>query len=148
MATPPPGHHTVTPGMVCPNVGQVIEFLQKTFGAEQIERMEMGGGIAHAEVRIGDCIVMMGEPMGPWTAMPASLSVYVDDVDDTYAKAIAAGGESLQEPADQFYGHRTARVKDMGGNHWSIHKVVEEVAPAEMQKRMMDMSKKFGFGAE
>jgi uncharacterized glyoxalase superfamily protein PhnB len=146
MTKRPPGHHTVTPGMICPNVAKVITFLEATFGAEQVEKMEMGGHIAHAEVKIGDCVVMMGEPLEKWPAMPGTLSVYVDDVDATYAKAIAAGGESLQEPADQFYGHRTARVKDPGGNHWSIHKLIEDVSKDEMQRRMMEMSKQWGMG--
>ena len=148
MAKLPPGHHTITPSFIVPEVGRVIEFMLATFDAELIERMEMGGKIAHAELRIGDSIVTMGDPMGQWPAMTAMLRVYVDDVDATYAKAIAAGASSVQEPADQFYGHRTARVKDVAGNLWTMAAVVEEVASDELQRRMQEMSSKFGYGAD
>jgi uncharacterized glyoxalase superfamily protein PhnB len=94
----------------------------------------------HAEVRIGDSVVMMGEPLEGFPPMPCMLSVYVDDVDETYRRAIAAGGKSLQEPADQFYGHRTARIEDPSGNRWAIATVLEELSEEEIQRRMAAMA--------
>ena len=99
------------------------------------------GQIVHAVVQIGDSVVMMGEPMDGWEPAPALITVYVEDVDATHRRAIAAGGASLREPADQFFGHRTAMVRDPSGNMWSIHKVVEEVAPDEMARRVAAMMK-------
>ena len=137
----PPGHHTVTPGMVVPGVAKLIDFLKEAFGGECCERHEgPGGHIMHAEVRFKDSSVMMGEPMPGWDPMPCMLSLYVDDVDATYARAIAAGAKSLETPADQFYGHRTARVQDPSGNRWSIRTVIEDVSAEEMQRRIAAMN--------
>ena len=89
----------------------------------------------HAEVKLGDSFIMMGEPMGEFKAMPASLYLYVPDTDATYARVIKAGGTSIMEPADQFYGDRNAGVKDTSGNHWWIGTHIEDVSPDELSKR-------------
>jgi uncharacterized glyoxalase superfamily protein PhnB len=137
----PPGHHTVTPGMVVPGVSRLIEFLEQAFDGVEEQRYEgPDGHVMHAEVRIGDSVVMMGEPLEGFPPMPCMLSVYVDDVDATYRRAIAAGAKSLQEPADQFYGHRTARVEDPSGNKWAIATVIEELSEEEIQRRMAAMA--------
>lgn len=137
----PPGHHTITPGMVVPGVPRLVEFLEQAFGGVGGPRYQgPDGHVIHTEVTIGDSVVMMGEPMEGFPPMPCMLAVYVDDVDGTYRKAVAAGGKSLEEPVDQFYGHRTARIQDPAGNHWSIHKVVEEVSEEEMKRRMQAMA--------
>jgi PhnB protein len=141
----PPGHHTVTPGFMVNDAAKVLAFLQKAFGAKLTERYDgPGGKIMHAEVMLGDSVVMFGDAMPGYGAMPASLSYYVDDakaVDATYRKAIDAGATSVTAPADQFYGYRTATVKDVGGNRWSICAVVEQLTPQEIQKRMASMAK-------
>lgn len=93
------------------------------------------GTIMHAEVRIGDSVVMMGESGGEFTPMPASIHLYVEDTDATYKRALRAGATSLREPADQFYGDRSAGVKDLAGNHWWIATHKEDVSPEELEKR-------------
>lgn len=139
----PNGHHTVTPGFAVPNAGKVIEFLEGAFGAKVVERFEgPGGSIAHAELLIGDSVVMLGEAGAHQPAMPASLSYYVDNgeaVDRVYQRALAAGATSLMGPKNQFYGYRSATIQDVGGNKWTICAVVEQVTPEEMHRRMQDI---------
>jgi len=143
----PPGHHTVTPGFAVPNAAKVLEFLQKAFGGRLVDRYDApDGSIAHCEVMIGDSVVMFGEanPSHGMEAMPGSLSYYVDDgeaVDAAYKRAVGSGAKSIMEPKDQFYGYRSATVKDPGGNKWTICAIVEQVSPEEMQRRMAELSK-------
>jgi len=133
----PEGYGTVTPYLVVPGVAKVIDFVKRAFGAEEIgERMSRpDGGIMHAAVRIGNSRVMMGEPPAGSPAMPATLCVYVPDVDAVYQRAMAAGGTSLREPEDQFYGDRSGGVQDPAGNAWWIATHQEDVSPAELARR-------------
>jgi PhnB protein len=141
----PEGHQTITPGCMVKDAAKVISFLEQAFGGKVVDRYDgPGGTVAHAEVRIEDCVVMLGDPMPGTDPMPASLSYYVDDgpaVDATYKRALAAGATSLAAPQNQFYGYRSATVRDVGGNRWSICAVVEQLTPEEIQKRMADMAK-------
>jgi PhnB protein len=139
----PEGHHAITPGASVPNAGAVIEFMERAFGGKVVERYQgPGGAVMHAEVMVGDSVVMLGEPMPDDQPMPASLSLYVDDaeaVDATYQQALEAGAVSLTEPANQFYGYRSATVRDGSGNRWTICTVVEDLTPGEINKRMAAM---------
>ena len=91
----------------------------------------------HAEVKIGDSIVMLSDPQGG-SSQPATVLFYTEGVDDVYQKALRAGGKSEREPMDQFYGDRTAGVKDPAGNTWWIHTHVEDVSPEEMERRQKE----------
>jgi PhnB protein len=140
----PEGHHTITPSFAVQHAGKVIQFIEQAFGGKVVDRYDgPGDTVMHAEVMIGDSAVMLGEPMpGEMQAMPASLSYYVDegpDVDKVYKRALELGAKSVQEPANQFYGYRSARVEDVGGNQWTICAVVEEVSKEEMHRRMEEM---------
>jgi PhnB protein len=98
----------------------------------------------HAEVLIGDSVVMCGDPSPQVPAMPACLSFYVADgkaVDATYQRALAAGASSTEEPSDRPWGYRSATVKDAGGNRWSICAVIEVVSREEIERRMAAMTK-------
>jgi uncharacterized glyoxalase superfamily protein PhnB len=115
-----PRCHTVTPYLIVRGVPALLEFLANAFRAEMIERVERpDGSIMHAEVRIGDSVVMMGEPADEAQVMPASLYLLVDDADAVYARAMEAGAASVREPVDQSYG-RSAGVRDTAGNVWWI----------------------------
>ena len=131
----PDGFHTVNPYLIVNGVASVLTFLEAGLGAEILDRTEFEGRVMHATARIGDSRVMFGESPDPSWAKPANLYCYVEDCDAVYARAIAAGGESLMEPATMFYGDRHGGVKDPGGNQWWIATRVEDVAPDELARR-------------
>jgi PhnB protein len=133
----PEGFHTVTPYLVVKGVATIIDFAKHAFDAKEIERhARPDGTVMHAQIKIGDSFVMLGEPQGEGqSAMPASLYLYVPNIDEVYKRAIKAGGVSIQEPADMFYGDRHGGVKDQAGNQWWIATHIEDVSPQEMQLR-------------
>lgn len=132
----PDGYHTVTPYLTCTPVDRVVDFLLKAFDAAEIEHMASPDGrVMHAEVRIGDSIVMLGEPSGQWSPMPSALYLYVADCDAHYQRALKAGGISVAEPANQIYGDRHCGVRDPAGNLWWIATRQEDVSPAELRRR-------------
>ena len=139
----PSGHHSITPGLTCTNAQKVVEFLQNAFGGELKECYEApDGSIAHAEVQIQDSVIMLGEAASAEEAMPIMASVYVEGaeaVDQTFHRALDAGATPEREPANQFYGHRSGTVKDMGGNLWSISAVIEELSEVEITERMNNL---------
>jgi Uncharacterized protein conserved in bacteria len=132
----PEGYRTITPYLINEGPAKILEFLEKAFGAKVTFKMEDDkGDIRHAEVKVGDSMVMVGGAGSQWPAMPCSIYVYVPDVDATYKTAMEAGAVSLNEPVTQFYGDRVAGVKDPGGNMWWIGTHVEDVSPEEMGRR-------------
>ena len=136
----PNGHHSITAAFSVRQAAKVASFLEQAFGGQVVERYEgPGGSIAHAEVLLGDSVVMFGDPMPGTEPRPGMFTYYVDDgeaVDATYRRALAAGARSVREPANQFYGYRSAQVEDIGGNLWGISAVIEQLTPEEIQRRM------------
>jgi PhnB protein len=133
----PNGFHTVTPYLVVEDGEGLLAFLHAAFQAEERSRtVRPDGSIANAEVRIGDSMVMVVQARDPWKPMPSGFYLYVPDTDATYKAALAAGGVSVLEPSDQFYGDRNAGVRDPWGNHWWIATHIEDVDEAEIQRRM------------
>lgn len=111
----------VIPYFVVNGASEMIAFLKQAFGAEELGRFGApGGGIMHAEVRVGDSIVELGDASDPYPAMHFGIHLYVSDADAVYRSALRAGAASVREPVDQFYGDREATVKDPWGNQWYI----------------------------
>lgn len=132
----PEGFHTVTPYLVVKDAEQLIDFVKAAFDAAEVERMiDASGRISHAEFRIGDSMIMLSQATEQFPATTAMLYVYVPDCDATYKKAVAAGGKSLMEPANQFYGDRNAGIADTNGIQWWIATHVEDVAVEELARR-------------
>lgn len=136
----PDGYRTVTPYLVNDGAAEVLDFVKQAFGAEEKFRMEQpDGSIGHAEVVIGDSLVMVGSAGPENPAMPAMIHLYVEDCDAAYERALAAGATSEREPTDQFYGDRSGGVRDQAGNLWWIATHVEDVPEDEMAKRIDEM---------
>jgi PhnB protein len=137
----PEGYRTYTPYYVVDGATEFIQFLQKAFGAEETFRMPAPGGrIGHAEVRIGDSILMLADPHPPENPARQMHGVlYVTDVDQVFKTAVAAGGKGVRKPENMFYGDRMAGVVDKWGNYWSIATHVEDVSPEEMKRRAAQM---------
>ncbi|MDX1940383.1 MAG: VOC family protein [Saprospiraceae bacterium] len=132
----PEGFHTVTPYLLVKDSIALVDFLKKTFDAEEISIMNNPNGtIGHGQMRIGDSMVMLAEARGDYPPMPTMLYLYVEDVDSAYQRGIAAGGKSLREPTDEFYGDRSCGLLDACGNQWWVATHIEDVSPEEMQRR-------------
>src|SRR5262245_7966304 len=132
----PDGYHSVNPYIVSTSGERLLAFLVEAFGGVEHERLDAkGGGVGHAEVRIGDSLVMLTDGADGTPPRVCSQYLYVDDVDRTFAAAVAAGGTPLIEPADQFYGDRLGGVVDPTGNTWYIATHLEDVAPDQLRAR-------------
>jgi PhnB protein len=132
----PAGYHTVTPYLAVPDTQSLIDFMVKVFDAKEGEIVRKPDGlIRHAEVQIGDSIIMLGTTSSTYGNATATLYVYVDDADARYQRALEAGATSLSEPANQFYGDRHAGVKDTNGISWWIATHFEDVPPDELARR-------------
>lgn len=148
----PDGYHAVTPYLIVKGAANALDFYQKAFGAEERMRMENKGMIMHAEVKIGDSVVMVADEfpdmgyVAPQTAggTPVSLMIYVKDVDKVFDRAIAAGAKEKRPVNNEFYGDRVGTVVDPYGHVWSIATHVEDVPMDEMDRRFKDMTKKMG----
>jgi uncharacterized glyoxalase superfamily protein PhnB len=141
----PDGYHSVTPYLAVDGAARVIDFVKQAFKAEEVMRVAAPGGrIGHAEVRIGDTLVMVADAHDGRQPMPAMLHVYVSDADATYQRALKAGGSSVQAPEDQFYGDRSGAVRDPAGNLWWIATHIEDVPADELRRRAEAAMRKAG----
>jgi PhnB protein len=140
----PDRYPRVTPHLSVAGAAEAMGFYASVFGATERMRMEApGGAIAHAEIQIGDSVLMIGDEMpsgsdpSPTTlgGSPVALFVYVEDVDDVYRRALEAGARSVQGPEDHFYGDRVAMFDDPFGHRWNVATHIEDVTPDEMQQR-------------
>jgi PhnB protein len=147
----PDGYHAVTPYLIIRGAARAIEFYKQVFGATEVMRLGGSEGkIGHAELRIGDSVIMMADEypeMGarsPETigGTPVMILVYVTDVDAVFARALAAGAKQVRPIADQFYGDRSGTMTDPFGHNWTIATHKEDVPPAEIERRAAAMLKK------
>ncbi|NGO14343.1 VOC family protein [Streptomyces sp. HC44] len=135
----PEGYTTVTPWIISRDTDRLIAYVKEAFGAEEIARVVgEDGRIGHAEVRIGDSVVMMFDARPDWPPTPGFLRLYVEDADAVHRQAVAAGGTSVTEVTHLFFGDRVGRVRDPLGNLWWIQTRVEDLSPEEMERRLGD----------
>ena len=141
----PEGYHTVTPYLVIRDAAAAIEFYKKAFGATEIMRMASPDGkISHAEIKIGDSPIMIGDECpernarSPQTlgGTPVGIFLYVEDVDRIAQQAIAAGATVMMPVADQFWGDRYGMFVDPFGHQWSVATHKEDVSPEEIGRRI------------
>jgi PhnB protein len=147
----PAGYHTITPYFSVQGGAAAIEFYKKAFGAEEIYRFDMPDGrLGHAELQIGDSRLMLADEMPEVPEAIArspkalggtsfGLSLYVEDVDGRFERAVAAGAKVRRPVTNQFYGDRSGTVEDPFGHIWTLASRVEEVSLDEMKRRMAEL---------
>ena len=136
----PEGYQSVIPYLHVNGAAKLIAFMKEVFDATEIAVYPRPDGtVGHAALRIGDSVIELADVSPDWPAMPCALQVYVPDADAAYHRAIKAGAKSLIEPADQFYGDRTASVRDSCGNNWYIATQTELVSREEVERRLAAM---------
>ena len=132
----PDGYHTVTPYLVVKGANKLLTFLKRAFDAKEMVMMKRANGeVMHAEVSIGDSRIMLSDASEQFPSTLVSIFLYVNDSDAAYKSAINAGGISLREPGNEYYGDRMGGVKDQFGNQWWIATHIEDVTPEEMKRR-------------
>ena len=145
----PQGYHSVTPYLIIDGAAKAVEFYKKAFGASEVMRVNQPDGrVGHAEIKIGDSIVMLADEFPEIDARSpkfyggtgVSLHIYVEDVDAMAKQAVAAGVKEVKPVKDQFYGDRTGTFQDPFGHVWHIATHKEEVSMEELQKRMAAMA--------
>src|ERR687883_204868 len=135
----PEGYGTVTPWVISRDTARLIDFVRDAFDAQELARVPgPDGGIGHAEVRIGDSVVMMFDARDGWPDTPAFLRLYVPDADTAYQRALEAGATPVTAVTALFFGDRVGRVRDPLGNIWWLQAHVEDVDPAELAQRPQD----------
>jgi PhnB protein len=148
----PTGFHSITPSLTLNDAAGAIEFYKRAFGAQELSRMSAPQGkIGHAEIKIGDSIMMLSDEMpgGGKSAKaiggsPVTIYLYVEDVDAVYKKAESAGAKTEMPPTDMFWGDRFAKLTDPYGHSWALATHKEDVAPEEMTKRSKAFMEKMG----
>jgi PhnB protein len=146
----PEGYNNVTPYLIVKDAAKAIEFYESVFDASERLRLPAPDGrVAHAELEIGDSVIMLADECpergakSPLTigGTPVTLHLYVDDCDDVFERGIAAGAKEVRPLEDQFYGDRSGIFADPFGHLWNVATHIEDVSPEEMQERMAAMNK-------
>jgi len=143
----PDGYEGVTPYLICKNAEAAIEFYIKAFGAEELFRIGEPGMVGHAELKIGNAIIMLADEHPDIDALspesvggtPVTLMIYVENVDEFTEKAISEGLKVLRPVEDQFYGDRSGQFKDPFGHQWSFATHIADVSPDEMNQKAKEM---------
>jgi PhnB protein len=135
----PEGYSTVTPWVISRDSAAVIDYLKEAFGGVELGRMtDARGRIGHAEVRIGDAVLMLFDSDPGWPATPAFLRLFVEDARAVHRRAVEAGGVSISEVTHLAFGDLVGRVRDPFGNVWWIQAHIEDVSPEELARRFTD----------
>jgi PhnB protein len=138
----PDGYHTVTPFLIVEGAAGLIDFIGRAFNGTLDYRMDLpDGNVMHAQMQIGDSKIMISDAMDKFPANKSVLYLYVKDTDSLYKQAINAGGKSLREPTNEFYGDRSAGITDDYGNQWWIATHVEDVSEEEIKRRQEEFMK-------
>ena len=152
----PPGYHSVTPYLVVRGAAQALDFYARAFGAVEVLRLPMGGLIGHAEIRIGDSIIMMNDEFpemnckGPLSlgGSPFNIHLYVEDADAVFEQAVAAGATVTMPIADMFWGDRYGSITDPFGHAWGIATHKREMTDEDLKKMAADWETWEGCGGE
>jgi PhnB protein len=141
----PQGHRTVEPYLAVKDGARALDFYKRAFGATEVYKLFLPDGrLGHAEIRLGECIVMLSDEFPEYGGKtpqtlggtPVSIHLYVDDVDAFFKKALAAGAVERKPVMDQFYGDRSGQLEDPFGHLWWVATHKEDIAPEELQKRV------------
>lgn len=147
----PEGYHAVTPYLIVDGAAKAIDFYKKVFDASEVMRMPAPGGkIGHAEIKIGDCHLMLADEFpemgakGPkaYGGSAVNLMVYIKNVDDVVKLALGLGAKLIRPIEDRFYGDRSGQIEDPFGHSWTVATHVEDVSPDELERRAKAYSEK------
>jgi PhnB protein len=149
----PEGYHTATPYLIVKDGARALEFYKTAFGATELMRLDgPGGKLGHAEIRVGDSVLMLADEFPEMGARspqslggsPVSILLYVEDADARFAQAVAAGAKVLRPVKDQFYGDRSGTLEDPFGHVWTVATHQEDLSPEEMRRRAEAAMKQHG----
>jgi len=151
----PEGYHNVIPYLTCRNTAQAIEFYKSAFGATEVMRMAgPDGKIGHAELKIGDSHIFLSDEIPGMNAAPTpgvknacGVFLYLENVDDAFKRAVAKGAKVEMPLENQFWGDRYGKITDPFGHNWGLSQHVEDVAPAEMERRSKEWQAKMAKAA-
>ena len=140
----PEGYHSITPYIIVDGAAEAIRWYEQALGATELYRLPMGDKVGHAEIRIGDSMIMLSDEWPDMNAHgparrggpTATFMIYVEDADAAFAKAVAAGGKVDKPMEMQFYGDRSGTVEDPFGHKWTLATHVKDVPEDEMRRRM------------
>jgi PhnB protein len=138
-ATTPAGYTTVAPWIITRDTGQLLDFITAAFDGVELGRVPLeDGSIGHAEIRVGDTVLLAFDQREGWPDLPSMLRVWVDDADQAFARALAAGARVVTTLSDSAFGQRAGRVCDPFGNIWWVTAMIEDVSPEEGFRRLSE----------